>query len=494
MQIKKLAVAAAAVGALGASLLVASPASADYAPGTGDAVGVGSDTLQYLSDFVADGNFLASVGYNGAGNVNKVVSFDATADSNARLAYGAGGSGSSCAPGTGVSRGTGNTNANHSEAGNSRGQVCQLNETIVLRAGLKPVRRPNGSGAGANALKFDMVAGSKNIDYVRASGKQGSVFTAAGLQVGRITVGTEQFGMMTSLTTNATVPLTSAQLKNIYTANTGVVNGFGSTGCATWGDVGVSGPTATTPILPLVPQVGSGTRNFFLDNIRGDTLRTTGNCAVVVEENDPEAIDGSGNPANAIQPFSGARWNLYNGKKGAGTPAAPTSVPNAGANSIKYFTDPSCSYGDNTVDAAAGGVANVSCGVATSASGLAVPQTLNPNVVFQYGVTTWWSTTRDVYIYYRWAERDNATDAFQPGLSINLVRTLFDNECSGTAFGGVNLNTAPGNASCVSVGVPAHSYGPGGAPYYAGPGQALIASAGFTPQYAVLSTPATSTD
>ena len=42
--------------------------------------------------------------------------------------------------------------------------------------------------------------------------------------------------------------------------------------------------------------------------------------------------------------------------------------------------------------------------------------------------------------------------------------------------------------------MPAHSYGPGGAPYYAGPGQALIASAGFTPQYAVLSTPATSTD
>ena len=56
MQIKKLAVAAVASGALALSLVSAAPASADYAPSTADVVGVGSDTVQYAIDFMADGD------------------------------------------------------------------------------------------------------------------------------------------------------------------------------------------------------------------------------------------------------------------------------------------------------------------------------------------------------------------------------------------------------------------------------------------------------
>jgi hypothetical protein len=484
MQIKKLAVAAAAVGALGVSLLVASPASADYAPSAGDADGVGSDTLQYIGDFVADGNHLGAVGYNAGGGLNKLVSFDATADINARLAYGTGGgSSTSCAPGTGAALGTGNANTNHTDT------VCQLNPTIVLRAGLKPILRPNGSGAGANALKFDMVAGLKNIDYARASSKQGSKFTTLGLNTSRITVGTEQFGMLTTSTGTNAVPLTAVQLKAIYEANTTGTNGLGGTGCVKWSDVG---GTSTATILPLYPQKSSGTYSFFISATTGVNITAPGTCARAVEENDPQAIDDSGDPVNAIEPISGARVNLYLGLKGTGTPAAPTSGPNFGATAIKYFQDPSCNYGDATVTTpnTTGFGATGACGSATTATGLAVPGAWTPNVTFQYGIGTWWSTKRDVYIYFRAAERDNVLDQFQPGINQNLVRTLFANPCQGTAWGGVALST--GNPACVTVGP--STYGPGGAPYYASAAaQGLIASAGFTPQYSYLDV-VTSTD
>ena len=90
MQIKKLAVVAGTVGALALTLLTAAPASADYAPGPDDVVGVGSDTVQYAIDFLADGDYTGSTGYN-LGQRNRIINFDATPDANARLAYGAGG-------------------------------------------------------------------------------------------------------------------------------------------------------------------------------------------------------------------------------------------------------------------------------------------------------------------------------------------------------------------------------------------------------------------
>ena len=61
---KKLAVAAGAVGGLLLAVLPLQSASADYAPGSGDAVGVGSDTVQYAIDFLADGDYVSDAGYN----------------------------------------------------------------------------------------------------------------------------------------------------------------------------------------------------------------------------------------------------------------------------------------------------------------------------------------------------------------------------------------------------------------------------------------------
>src|SRR2546423_95784 len=76
------------VGVFG-SVLLAGPASADYGPGgylgssgKGDIVGVGSDTVQYIGDFLADGDALGHAGFNAAGGKYKFLSFDATADAN----------------------------------------------------------------------------------------------------------------------------------------------------------------------------------------------------------------------------------------------------------------------------------------------------------------------------------------------------------------------------------------------------------------------------
>src|SRR5262249_28097738 len=85
-----LAAACTVLGAIGLSVggaLPAQAAPADYQPTALDVVGVGSDTLQFIVDFGADGDPSGDTGYNSAGNLYKLVSLDATADSNARFAY-----------------------------------------------------------------------------------------------------------------------------------------------------------------------------------------------------------------------------------------------------------------------------------------------------------------------------------------------------------------------------------------------------------------------
>ena len=139
MQHGRLKVGIAAAGTLAVAFtLAAQPAFADYAPAAKDVVGVGSDTVQYASDFIADGDYTGDGGYNTLGNKFKVVNFDATPDANARLAYGPGGDSAVRADlGTGGTEGTGNQPGTHTETG-----VCTLNPTIVLRGGQFPIQRP----------------------------------------------------------------------------------------------------------------------------------------------------------------------------------------------------------------------------------------------------------------------------------------------------------------------------------------------------------------
>ena len=435
MQIKKLAVAAAAVGAMGVSLLTAAPASADYAPGPGDVVGVGSDTVQYVIDFLADGDYTGSTGYN-LGKLNRVVNFDATPDANARLGYGSYGLGSNvasagggpassaagtnfCGPGTGATQGTGAQNAPH-----TGDKPCFLNPTIVLRSGLKPVQRPNGSGAGFNALKADVAAGSHNIDFARSSSARGDLTGT----YDSVNVGQDGLAMLSKTGGNA-VALSAAQLKSIYECTV-----------TTWNQVGGS---STATIRPLTPQIGSGTRSSFLGAIG---VATPGACAIDVEENAPEAIDASGDPANAIEPMSSGRLAMYQGKDSLGN-ALGTS----------YFSDPSCIY------------------KSTNATCVSTP-VLSPDVKYWTTGTpttgSLFNITRNLYVYFRAADV-NGTTAFQPATKTNWVRALFYNPCGGTDLNGNAIGTGAGQTPCTGGGL----FGPGGAPYLIN-NAALVESSG----------------
>jgi hypothetical protein len=225
--------------------LVAPTASyADYAPSKNDVVGVGADVLTYFVDFLADGDAYGDTGYNQVGNKYKLISFDASADANARLAYGVDGgqTGQSvCSPGTGSAAGTANSNTTNT------GIPCVLNPTIVLRAGTQPVPRPNGSGAGFKAFQQDILAGhnafgsNEVINFARSSATEGSSLSssvAAGA-IDQLTIATDPLPMLVSSTHTGSdgkttdYPLSANQLSDIYAANNG--------SCLAWSTPIVSG-------------------------------------------------------------------------------------------------------------------------------------------------------------------------------------------------------------------------------------------------------------
>jgi ABC-type phosphate transport system substrate-binding protein len=287
-RIKKIGIAGA--GACALVLGLVSPAFADYAPGSGDVVGVGSDTVQNIMDFVADGDQNSDGGYNTTGNINKLVSFDATPDSNDRAGY-----------------------LNGSSNGAS---LKPLNPTIVLRGNTTPVPRPNGSGAGLTALQNDNGAVEK-INFVRLSAaptaaQESAFVTAQGTQLHTVQIAQDplEIAYASAATNVPAAGLSIAQLAAIYT-------------CAdtTWDQVYAGGPHEA--IDALLPQANSGTRNTFLTDILGS--KTPSNLCTtlgIVEENDPTAITSDAHPQDALVPFSAGRLALFN------------SSPNA------YFHDP----------------------------------------------------------------------------------------------------------------------------------------------------------
>jgi hypothetical protein len=442
MRHRKLGLGLVAIASMAAALpLLAQPAFADYAPAKGDVVGVGSDTLQYMIDFVADGDVYADPGYNAALNKFKLISFDATADQNARLAYGVNGGGTSCTPGTGGTKGTGNQQGNHAD------QPCVLNPTIELRAGQQPVTRPNGSGAGVAALEQDIAAGNnlpsgpnqEIINFSRASSAQAS---AAGFGLDQLAVASDTLPMLCAKNTPSTtvtagsagvvinstnfsgtqtlsvantqaignngtivvdgatlsytgttpaapvvatpgtlnnvslvsgggatlatgnavavqsncVTVSSTELGNIYKQSTTGTNAYGGTGCVTWNQLPGNAAGSSDFIIPVIPQVGSGTRSFFLSGIGGVT---PGNCDQVAEENDPTADAQQAFPQDAIEPISNGRLQLFLG----------TTNPSATAG---YFLDPSCPYKASTAACGTGTVGLTQTFTVASESGVNV--------------------------------------------------------------------------------------------------------------------------
>jgi hypothetical protein len=417
-----------AVGAVTLSLgLIAPAAYADSAPGPGDVVGVGSDTVQYAIDFLADGDPSGNTGFNQLGNINRIFNFDATADANARLTYGNAGAAGPCAPGTGTGQGTGNATTTNT------GTPCVQNSTIVLRAGTLPVRRPNGSGDGTTAIK-----GSTKVNFTRASSAQGS---SLGATFDSVQLGNDKLAMLTAATTNAPA-LSVAQLKLIYLCT-----------ATHWNDAALqpaAGASADT-IIPVLPQAGSGTRKSFLADISVTEaqIAANGGCTKTGEENDPTIPSQFATPQDVITPMSYPRLLMWQGKDSTGA-----------ANGFGgFFHDPSCKFGDTTTNPAA---------CAQSA------QVLNPSVSEVLTGTPTdggavYTDNRALYVYFRDSDV-NSTKAFEPGSTLNWVRTLFYDPCAPNPI-----------ATCTG---PGSVYGPAGPPYIAqGAGQTEIQQAGITPTY-----------
>jgi hypothetical protein len=437
-------------------LLFQQAAYADYAPNSGDIVGVGSDTLQNMIDFIADGDDYGDSGYNAALNKYKLVNFDATADANVRLSYGVDGGQAAqtvCTPGTGATAGTANQTTTHADA------PCVQNPTVELRAGKQPVQRPNGSSAGTAALAQDIIGGNNGgtneiINYARSSSNKDTTFAgspATGTTVGsfqgvdRLEIATDTLPMLETTTpvSNA-VPLNVTQLALIYAQATCTI---------TWNDPRIGG-TSPDVIIPIIPQVGSGTRSYFLGQL---SLANAGACAQVGEENDPEALGATSSPQDAIAPVSLGRLDLFNG-------TSPTAGNVKNANGPGLFLDPSCAY----LSGAA------ACGTGSVSAKTWVPNTVNPTVqpisgtpLGTDGGGTAFNPTRPLYLYFRsedgcasytattgthctsWSGGPYTEHPMQPGTLTNWVHTLFWDNGAATPY----ILTAAGQALLQNAGV-----------------------------------------
>jgi len=304
--------AATAVAAL--TLATMAPAVADYAPRSGDIVGVGSDTVQYAADFLFNGDPAGDVGFN-QGKVNQVDSFFATGDGNGRATY------------------DGYCGSPESPCSATNAVVNSLATTAVLRVGTLPVPRPNGSGAGIAAITADSAAPGydglplNTINFGRASrlpkGAEQSACAAiadcGGLNVFQFA--DDNLEIATAPVTNAPT-LSAVELAAIYL---GVgPDKVGTSGCVTNFDQLPNESADNQTIYPDIPQSGSGTRNFFLadlDAAAGSSSLTLCPAVATSEEHDPTGITLAGgvdtaaacaavpatNECDAIEPFSTGR-------------------------------------------------------------------------------------------------------------------------------------------------------------------------------------------
>jgi ABC-type phosphate transport system substrate-binding protein len=269
----------AGLGAVALSLAVTVPAYADYQPGPADVVGVGGDTPQFDLQFAADGDTNGDSGFNSTHPVNRLVTFNATADGNARNAYAQGSTTTAPVP---------------------------LNPTDVLRANTSPVQRVQSSGAAITALLAD-TASPEVINFVFSASEPTAAqqSTAAANNWGFlhvVQIGTDSVVAVGATASNAPPGLSIADLLSIYKGTV-----------TKWNQLpGNSGGSADT-IIPELPPSSSSIYKTLLADLKtanGGTAPTLTGSVVTVEQNDPSAITGASSPADAIVPFSSARLTL----------------------------------------------------------------------------------------------------------------------------------------------------------------------------------------
>jgi ABC-type phosphate transport system substrate-binding protein len=374
---KKGLVAAGLVGLVATVLPVLSTgvASADYAPQPGDVVGVSGDTPQYPLTFGADGDVAGAAGFNGSGNKNRLVSFNATSDGNGRSAY---------------------TNSVTTGAAS-----VALNPTDVLRAGTDPVQRVQSSGAAISALLADTNS-PEVINYVASSSLPTSAQQTAAGSLGWnylhvVEIGTDTVDIVADTTaTNAPAGLSIAELLGIYTGE-----------YTKWNQLPGNSSGSSDTIIPEIPPSSSAVyKTFYADLTTANGSAPTLSTSVkTVEQNDPSTITTSSNPADAIVPFSAARLALWNNG---------------------YFYNPNAVFGSNN-----NGTGNNGFGSAFPTTGTSTP--LSPGVSRLTGTPpdggTVYSSPITDYVIFRQSDASSATP-FEPGSSLNWVQTLFSNPSS----------------------------------------------------------------
>jgi hypothetical protein len=459
---KKKVAAALAVSAAVFGLMVGTESAlADSAPQGNDVVGVGSDTLQYILDFGVDGDTNGDLGYNSA-KLSRVYNFDATADANARAAYGNGG-----LTGSGL---------------NGQG----FDPTTVLRAGQAPRYRPNGSGDGFKEMRDD-TGSTQYIQYFRSSSgiATGDVTAAKGnANVGDLHVvrlAKDPLGMVAASAATNAVALTPEQLFHIYQCDAGY---------RYWDDAGIGG-TVHERIVPVVPQVGSGTRKSFLldigfaldtsNNITGkqavswltnaafNTPNGLGSCVLTGEENDPLAVKNAS--AASLTAVNVAHPGTYNLAAGGDFGASAATDAEVAKNTIEpmsggrlalwqsgYFRDPTSK---TTLGSSVAPGVSITTGTPAADTVNAADFSAQTAAVN----TVPYLDNRGLYVVFRESSLADAP-GFNGGTK-NWARTLFANP-STAAFGADD----------------AAGYTTAGTPFFGtGSGATLITAAGFTPNY-----------
>jgi ABC-type phosphate transport system substrate-binding protein len=282
-RLAKLAIATATVAA--AAAVFAGTAQADppasYTPGITDIAGVGSDTTEFVGNFLTWGADVPTMNPPTSG-----------------------------------------FNSVHPPA---HASVDSWNATGTTPIGTKPgclIARPNGSSAGITALintPFSTVSPFPPcIDFARFSGPHGTVFDRNGNPLQFLPFATDRLQYATSHptpafptapVTNAPQNLTAAQLKTIYTT-TGI----------RWTAVG---GTSIDVIKKLIPQAGSETRSIFESSL-GITDAQLAADVVSTQANDPAPIRAS---ADAIAPFSDALFIHLDSNAGIQLDGNPPNPP-----------------------------------------------------------------------------------------------------------------------------------------------------------------------
>ena len=244
-------ISAALAGAVALGTFAAVPfagsAAADpaFTPDGTDIIGVGSDTSEFALTYLADG-----------ATVNGVA-----------------------VPGY--------------NAGHTSGRLVSYNATgstpVMIRSTSSgTVARPNGSTQGKAALYSPS---NPDVNFARSSSTLSDPEKAAALYQVPFAVDGLRMAVSSS-STHAPSTLTPAQVVSIY--NGTVTN---------WSEIGGSSGT----IKPLIPQTGSGTRSFFVAQLKAANGGVDVALAGSVTETQEHSDTDIGSNADAIAPFSTGR-------------------------------------------------------------------------------------------------------------------------------------------------------------------------------------------